>query len=172
MAFLISFQHTHSTRVRLAILSAFGDVYIRDNKDAKCRLIAHESRPSLTLIPPPSTEKRPVTYRFIEAVQRLVPNFSKKVWSDLYSKVGTRLHLGQLKKVFIILNDEDRLLPGRDSAQLSGANAVPVAGRGRGVGRGRLATRGGRSGSDEHQHNKRGLEDPSSATPAKTRRGK
>jgi len=157
----------------LAILSAFGDVYVRDNKDAKCRLIAHESRPSLTLIPPPSTEKRPMTYRFIEAVQKLVPNFSKKVWSELYSKVGTRLHLGQLRKVFIIFNDEDRLVPGRDSVQVSGANAMPVSGRGRGGGRGRgLSTRGGRTGSDDHHPNKRGLEDPASATPAKTRRGK
>jgi len=167
------FQHTHSTRVRLAILSAFGEAFVKDNKDSTYRLIAHESRPSLTLIPAQGSDKRPVSYRFIEAVQRLTPNFPKDTWSKLYEKVGARLHMGQLKRTFVILSDEDRA-SGRDSGLASGANSVPVSGRGgRRGGRG-LATRGGRGGHDgSGPSNKRGPEDILSATPAKTtRRGK
>jgi len=127
----------------------------------------------LTLIPAQGSDKRPVSYRFIEAVQRLTPNFPKDTWSKLYEKVGARLHMGQLKRTFVILSDEDRA-SGRDSGLASGANSVPVSGRGgRRGGRG-LATRGGRGGHDgSGPSNKRGPEDILSATPAKTtRRGK
>jgi len=146
----------------LAILSAFGESYVRDNEGAQYRLISHETRPCLTLVPPPSVEKRPMTFRFIDAVQRLVPNFSRKEWDGIYDKVGTRLHLGQLKKVFVVLADEDRPQASRFSGPtVSGSNAQPV-GRGRGG-------RGGRGGRSEGL--KRGL-DTDGSTPAKVRRGK
>ena len=79
--------------------------------------------------------------------------------------------MGQLKKVFVILNDEDRLLPARESGPTSGANSLPLSGRGARRGRG-VQTRGGRGGhADGFPSNKRGPED-AIATPAKTRRGK
>jgi len=104
-----------------------------------------------------------MTFRFIDAVQRLVPNFPPKTWEKLYDKCGARLHQGQLRRVFIVLKDEDRVRAGRESGVTSGANALPVAARG-GRGRGR----GGR----EHVSGKRALDDPVSATPAKSKRGK
>jgi len=118
----------------------------------------------LTLIPAAGSDKRPVSYRFMEAVQRLTPNFPKKTWDKLYEKTGARLHLGQLKKTFVILNDEDRQ-SGRGHDPASGANAMPVSrGRGRG-GRGAL-TRGGSASA------KRVLDDPGLSTPAKSKRGR
>ena len=127
------FQQTHSTRVRIAILAAFGESYVRDNTGAKYRIVSHETRPSLTLLPPPATEKRPMTFRFVEACQRLVPNFAKEDWKRIYDKVGARLHLNQLRKVFIILRDEDRPKVGRDAPNgPSGANAILPAAPARG----------------------------------------
>lgn len=155
----------------MAILSAFGESYVRDNKDAKYRLISHETRPSLTLIPPPSVDKRPMSFKFIDAVQRLVPNFTKDEWGKIYDKVGTRLHVGKLQKVFILLSDEDRLQAGsRSGPAASGSNTIPLAGgssvRGRGGQGGRFSQGLDRSGL------KRGHGSDPSATPAKSRRGK
>jgi len=154
--------------VRLAILSAFGESFTRDNQGSKYRLVSHESRPSLTLIPAPGGEKRPMTYRFIEAVQRLTPNFTPAEWGKIYEKVGVRLHAGQLRKVFVVLSDDDRLRSGqRDSGPpLSGANALPSIRGGRGRGR------GGRRGDGDRDSLKRGPDDAVGATPAKNRRGK
>lgn len=138
-------------------------------------MISHEARPSLTLIPPTSVDKRPMTFRFIEAVQRLVPNFTKEEWEKIYEKVGARLHLGQLQKVFVILSDEDRLTPNNRSGPIaSGSNLAPLSSRGGRGGRG-----GGGGGRGGHQSSegsrerlKRGFEGDPSATPAKNRRGK
>jgi len=148
-------------------LSAFGDAFVRENKDATFRLVAHESRPVLTLIPAPSLDKRPMSYKFIDAVLRLTPNFPKKTWDRLYEKVGGRLHLGQLQKTFIVLSDEDRLQSGKDLSPASGANSQPlVPSRGRRGGRG-AQVRGGAAVS-----NKRVLDDPGVATPTKSKRGR
>ena len=135
------FQQTHSTRVRIAIMAAFGDSYVRDNPGAKFRLVTHEPRPALTLIPPASIEKRPMTFKFIDAVQRLVPNFTKSDWAKIYDRVGARLHLNQLRRTFVILSDDDRHLQSSNDAIVSGPNALPVAPVG--VGRGAMRGRGG-----------------------------
>ena len=121
--------------MRLAILAAFGESYCRENKGARYRLISHEPRPSLSLIPAPEVDKRPMTFRFIDAVQRLIPNFTKAEWTKLYEKVGTRLHLNQLQKVFVVLSDEDRLTSsGREfGAPASGSNSAPVVPATRGL---------------------------------------
>ena len=125
-------QQTHATRVRVAILAAYGEAYCRENKGSRYRLVSHEPRPSLTIFPADS-EKRPMSFRFIDAVQRLVANFSKAEWSKIYDKVGTRLHLGQLRRVFVVLHDDERVTSGGQTA--SGANAeaigAPDAVRGR-----------------------------------------
>ena len=78
-----------------------------------------------------------MSFKFIEAVQRLSPNFTKEEWGRIYDKVGTRLHLNQLRRTFVVLRDEDRPKTARDQP-LSGANAVPS---GPGVGRGRPGLR-------------------------------
>ena len=140
------FQQTHSTRVRIAIMATFGDSYVRDNPGAKFRLVTHEPRPILTLIPPAAAEKRPMTFKFIDAVQRLVPNFTKNEWAKIYDRVGARLHLNQLRKTFVILSDDDRRQQASQDSVISGANAIPVvsgrgAVRGRGGGVGGVSTR-------------------------------
>jgi hypothetical protein len=110
-----------------------------------------------------------MTFRFIDAVQRLVPNFTKKEWDTIYEKAGARLHSGQLRKVFVILNDDDRPQSGRSanqqSASGSGSNSIPVSSRGRGSGRGRL-------GRGEPSIKRGPDADLAPPTPAKTRRGK
>ena len=118
-------QQTHSTRVRIAILATFGESYVRENPGAKFRLVTHEPRPVLTLLPPANSDKRPMTFQFIDAVQRLTPNFTKAEWSKLYDKVGGRLHLNQLRRTFVILSDDDRHKPSAPDG-LTGANSVPV----------------------------------------------
>ena len=105
-------------------MAAFGESYCRDNKGAKFRLISHEPRPSLTLFPA-ETDKRPMTFRFMEAVQRLTPNFTKAEWGKIYEKVGNRLHLNQLQKVFVVLRDDDR--PSGTGSISSGSNSEPLS---------------------------------------------
>ena len=121
--------------------------------------MTHEPRPSLTLIPPTGSDKRPMSYLFIDAVQRLVPNFTKDDWKSIYSKVGARLHLNQLSKVFVVLNDDDRVKVSRDFPGPTGANSV-VAVPGRGGYRGGLRKRP----ADQTQ--------PPQPTPSKSARGR
>ena len=131
--------------------------------------MSHEPRPSLTLIPPSGSEKRPVSYRFIEAVRRLVPNFTKAEWTKLYEKVGARLHIGQLRKTFVILSDEDRPQGRADGGpRVSDANSVPVSSNTRGRGGG-----GGRGGGTIPGVRKRAAEaDVVQPTPSKSARGR
>ena len=106
-----------------------------------------------------------MTFRFIDAVQRLVPNFTKPEWSKLYEKVGARLHLNQLKKTFVILSDDER--PQYSTSVLSGTNALPISGGGRG--RGAPAPRGAGRGGNR----KRVAEsDTVLPTPSKSARGR
>ena len=151
-------QQTHSTRIRIAILAAYGESFVRDNPGSKFRLVTHEPRPSITLIPPVNSDKRPMTYRFIEAVQRLAPNFSKDEWKSIYAKVGARLHLNQLSRVFVVLRDDDRPKAVRDPSGLTGGNVAPISAPGRG---------GYRPGL-----RKRPADQPPLPTPSKSARGK
>ena len=153
----------------MAILATFGESYVRENTGGRFRLVSHESRPSLTLIPPMDSDKRPSTFRFIDAVQRLTPNFTKAEWTKLYEKVGARLHLGQLKKTFIVLSDEERS-QGRfeGGPRVSGSNSVPapshILTRGRGGGRGGGGVPGVRKRVAES--------DAAQPTPSKASRGR
>jgi len=147
-------------------MSAYGEAFVRENTGAKYRLVSHESRPQLTLIHPATSEKRPSSFRFIDAVTRLTSNFLKKEWEAIYEKAGARLHAGQLRQVFVILSDEDRVTPSsRSDPPASGGNAQPLSFRGGRGGRGGGSGRGGRG-------TKHGAEDQVVATPAKVRRGK
>ena len=118
----------------------------------------------MTLIPPPEADKRPMSFRFIDAVQRLSPNFTKTEWSRLYDKVGNRLHLNQLRKVFVILKDEDRKTG--EGPRTSDSNSVPVSANTRG--------RGGRGGyTTVPGVRKRVAEtEPVQPTPSKSARGR
>ena len=107
-----------------------------------------------------------MSFRFIEAVQRLSPNFTKSEWTKLYDKVGARLHLNQLRKVFVILNDEDR--KSSEGPRTSDSNSVPVSAFTRGRGRG-----GATVGSGVPGVRKRVADaDPAVPTPSKSARGR
>ena len=160
-------QQTHSTRVRISILAAFGESYVRDNPGAKFRLVTHEPRPGLTLIPPPDSEKRPISYKFMEAVQRLVPNFTKAELTKIYEKVGSRLHLNQLRRVFVVLSDDERTAAFVGS-NLSGSNSVPVAANVRGGRGGRGAHSGPASGTRKRVAEPEVIQ----PTPSKSARGR
>ena len=126
--------------------------------------MSHEPRPSLTLIPPPDADKRPMSFKFIDAVQRLPANFTKAEWSRLYDKVGARLHLNQLRKVFVILKDDDR--KSSDGPRTSNSNSFPVSAHTRG--------RGGRGGyTTVPGVRKRAAEsETTQPTPSKSARGR
>ena len=151
-------------------MATYGESYVRDNPGAKFRLVTHEPRPVLTLIPPPATEKRPMTFRFIDAVQRLSANFTKGEWTKLYDKVGARLHLNQLRKTFVILSDDDRNKSGSQDAVVTGANAIPslpAVGNGRGAGSGR-----GRGGGGALTRKRAADHEIAQPTPSKSTRGR
>ena len=108
-----------------------------------------------------------MSYRFIDAVQRLTPNFTKTEWNKLYEKVGARLHLNQLRKVFVILSDDDRLSGHGghgEGPRVSDANALPISAHTRGRGRGGTSVPGVRKRAAES--------DPAQPTPSKSLRGR
>ena len=74
-----------------------------------------------------------MSYPFIDAVQHLTPHFTKDEWGKIYEKVGSRLQMGLLKKVFVILSDDDRLSVAGGGP--SGANSIslPASSRGEGL---------------------------------------
>jgi hypothetical protein len=114
-----------------------------------------------------------MTFRFIDAVSRLVPNFTPDEFKAIYDKVGGRLHQGQLRKVFVILNDDDRPATRDRAANLSGSNLQTIqthtrGGRGGRGGRGR----GAAVSFSNDDHKRKADSEAVSATPAKSRRGR
>ena len=97
---------TPATLGRIAILQLLGKRYRDSNVGARFQVISYEPRPLLKLIPAPgSTDKRVLTFNFMEAISKLPTNFSQAELDDLLKRISPRLH-GSLRSLFIVVNDD------------------------------------------------------------------
>ena len=97
---------TQATLGRVAILQLFGRRYKAANVGAKYQVIAYEPRPILKLIPAPgSSDRRVLTFNFIEAVSKLPANFSQSEIDELLSRISRGLH-GSLQSLFVVVSDD------------------------------------------------------------------
>ena len=99
---------TLATRIRIRIMQQFADKYIASNPGASATVKGYDSRPVLVTMPPRgSTTLCPRSFNFIEACTMLPPTLSDDALAQVFQVVGTS-HQGELRSVFIVLNDDDR----------------------------------------------------------------
>ena len=98
---------TLATRVRLAILRQLGTKYKDSNPGSSFTVKGFESRPLLTIVPPPAAkDARQRTMNFIEAVHMLPKGLSDDMLAPIYRVVGSNFR-GKLEATFVILRDDD-----------------------------------------------------------------
>ena len=97
---------TQATLGRVAILQLLGKRYRDSNAGARFQVIAYEPRPLLKLIPAPNaSDRRVLTFNFMEAITKLPTNFSKEEIESLIKRISPSLH-GNLQSVFVVINDD------------------------------------------------------------------
>lgn len=101
---------THGTRVRVTILRAIGENYKAKNTGAHFSVASFESRPKLTINPPPTAaNRRPMKFLFTEALQKLPTLFSDSDKTSMFRAVSQGFRgSGELKKTFMVLDDDER----------------------------------------------------------------
>ena len=127
---------TLATRIRIAIMQELGANYKESNPGSSINLRGYGSRPLLTTTPARGAPGRPRTYTFIDAVTTLPPVFSDDALANIFQRVGQH-HPGELREVFVVLDDDDRdrcaaLVQAKQQARRqpaasSGPGAVPSA---------------------------------------------
>ena len=98
---------TLDTKIRIAILRQLGAIWQSANPGSSFQVKGYLPRPVLTTNPARSTNARPRTYNFIQAVTTLNAQFSDENLTMIYQTVGDH-HPGKLRSLFIILNDDQR----------------------------------------------------------------
>ena len=98
---------TIETKIRIAIMRQLGANWLASNQGGIVKVKGFDSRPVITTTPARSSNARPKTYNFIQAVTMLPVNLSDENLIYIYREVGER-HPGGLKALFIVLNDDDR----------------------------------------------------------------
>ena len=97
---------TPATLGRVAIMQLLGKRYRESNVGAKFQVISYEPRPILKLTPPPgASDRRVLTFNFIEAVSKLPTNFTKSEVEGLLRRISPSLH-GSLQSLFVVLTDD------------------------------------------------------------------
>ena len=101
---------TLSTRVRIAIMQQIGFNYKASNPGSSIRVKGHASRPVITIIPPRTSgggSARAQTFNFVGAVTTLPVAFTDENLTKIFQVLGGH-HPGQLRNLFVVLNDDDR----------------------------------------------------------------
>ena len=97
---------TPATLGRIAILQLLGRRYKDSNVGSRFQVISYEPRPLLKLTPPPgASDKRVMTFNFIEAISKLPTNFDQDEIDGLLKRISPRLH-GQLQSLFVVISDD------------------------------------------------------------------
>ena len=116
---------TPGTLARVAILQLLGKRYRDSNPGARSQVIAFESRPLLKLTPPPSSsDKRVLSFNFIEAITKLPTSFTKEEIEGLIKRISPSLH-GSLRPLFVVINDD--MLKHRSIRKRSAPASAPGA---------------------------------------------
>ena len=98
---------TLATRVRLAIMKVLGSNYKDKNVGASFNVKGFESRPVLTIFPPPTAkDARQRTFTFIEAVSSLPTQFSEGQLKSIFRVIGSNFR-GQIQATFVVVRDDD-----------------------------------------------------------------
>ena len=154
---------TLNTKIRISILHELGTMYQASNPGSSYRVSGYDSRPRLTTLPPKNSSAHPRSYNYIQAATTLRSDFSDENLVKIYSVVGANLP-GELKALFIILNDDDRdrclelVRASREQRNQSGAGRQQggrgggSGGGGRGGGNGGGGRGGGRGGRSSGAH--------------------
>ena len=98
---------TLNTRIRIAILQELGANYLSTNPGSSIHVKGYDPRPVLITFPPSSSNSRPRSFNFIDAVKTLPANLSDASLSKIFQKIGEH-HPGSLRQLFVILSDDDR----------------------------------------------------------------
>ena len=98
---------TLATRVRVRIMQELAANYQAANPGSSATVRGFDSRPILAITPKRGSSERPRNFNFIEAATKLKAVFSDENLAKIFQVVGTH-HPGELRSVFIVLNDDDR----------------------------------------------------------------
>lgn len=97
---------TKETRIRIALLKLFASKYSDSNPGSKVQVVGYEPRPLLKITPPQNaSDRRIMTFNFIEATQKLPKNFTDEELSKIVRQAAFSF-AGQLKQLFVIINDD------------------------------------------------------------------
>ena len=160
---------TPATLGRIAILQLFGKRYKEANVGSKFQVISYEPRPLLKLTPAPgSSDRRVLTFNFIEAVSKLPANFTSSEIEALLKRISPSLH-GNLASLFVVIND-DMLKSKPRSKPAPAKKSAPAQKKTKQTSTGQLTSPGSSSdssGSKTPESRKRGLSSSSSGPAAK-----
>ena len=97
---------THETRVRLNIMRVLAEHWLKSNPGSRIQVIGYESRPTIRLLPSEkASDRRILTFNFIEAVRSLPVSFSPDELDTILGEVKPKWQ-GKLKSLFIVLTDD------------------------------------------------------------------
>jgi len=97
---------TRETRVRIAIMKVLGKKYLDSNPGSRVQVIGYEPRPLLRLVPPQdASDRRPKSFNFIEAVQKLSKTLVDSELSEIASRAASQFP-GRLRELFVIISDD------------------------------------------------------------------
>jgi len=97
---------TKETRVRIAIMKLLGKKYFDSNSGSRVQVIGYQPRPLLRLVPPQdASDRRPMTFNFIEAVQKLSKTLIDSELSEIATKASSQFS-GRLRELFVIISDD------------------------------------------------------------------
>ena len=145
---------TPATYGRIVILKVLGRRYVAANKGSKFQVISYKPRPLLKITPAEgSTDRRVLTFNYIEAIRSLPTNLTKEEADDIVKRISPKLH-GKLRSIFSIINDDmltkrPRSASGQGheggTSESSGRGESSKSSRGRGGGSNRNPKRGASS---------------------------
>ena len=114
---------TPETNTRISVLKLLAKRYRDSNPGSKVSVIGYDPRPVIKLTPPSSStsDRRPKTYNYIEAVTKLPINFSASEVEPILRRINPDLS-GRLRSIFIVLSDDAfrKILRARKAANPAG----------------------------------------------------
>lgn len=131
---------TSGTLGRMAIMQLLGKRYTDSNPGSRYTVIGYEARPLLKLFPSQdASDKRVMTFNFIEAISKLPTCFTSEETSGLLKRISPRLHTC-LREVFVVVTQDALRRAGprsqarstESTANTSASDSSPSSGPSRG----------------------------------------
>ena len=116
---------TTATLGRIAILQLLGKRYTKANPGSRSTVVGYEPRPLLKLFPAPTaTDKRVMTFNFIEAISKLPTCFSAEETAELLKRISPCLH-SSLGELFVVVSQDSLRRSGQRVGQESASGQEP-----------------------------------------------